>query len=102
MIITRIWHGKVRKEDAEIYRQYVEETGIANYLKTEGNLSAKILLRFEKEICHILTVSEWESIECIKKFAGDDFEKARYFEEDKKYLLEFEEFVSHYETYNYD
>lgn len=101
-MITRIWHGKVRKEDAGTYRRYVEETGIANYLKTEGNISAKILLKFENDICHILTVSEWQSMECIKQFAGEDFEKARYFEEDKKYLLEFEEFVDHYETSVYN
>jgi hypothetical protein len=33
------------------------------------------------------------------KFAGNDLETARYYEEDKKYLLELEENVNHYETY---
>ena len=40
-------------------------------------------------------------MEAIKKFAGDDYEKARYYPEDEKYLLEFEERVDHYETFTY-
>jgi len=99
--ITRIWHGKVKKEHTEIYKTYVENTGLKNYRDIEGNLSAKILLRFEDDICHMLTVTEWDSYDSIKKFAGKDFEKARYYPEDKKYLLDFEEFVTHYETYDY-
>ena len=34
-------------------------------------------------------------------FAGADFEKARYYPEDEKYLLKFEENVAHYETFEY-
>lgn len=37
-------------------------------------------------------------MEAIKKFAGEDYEKARYYPEDKDYLLEFEEKVAHYEV----
>ncbi|MDR2204572.1 MAG: hypothetical protein LBE36_00180 [Flavobacteriaceae bacterium] len=101
-IITRIWHGIVKKEDAEIYKTYVENTGLKNYREIDGNISAKILMRTENDICHFLTVSEWKSIESIKKIAGDDYEKARYYPEDYKYLLEFEEFVKHYETIIYE
>jgi len=39
----------------------------------------------------------WESIAAIKQFAGDDYEKARYYPEDKDFLLELEPAVSHYE-----
>ena len=101
-IITRIWHGKIKKQDWEIYKKYVEETGLKNYSEVAGNISAKILLRNEKDICHILTITEWDSYESIITFAGEDFEKARYYPEDEKYLIDFEEFVTHYETYNYE
>src|SRR5690606_30984235 len=101
-IITRIWHGKVKKEKAEAYINYIENTGIKNYREIEGNISAKILHRFEDDVCHILTVTEWDSYHSIKKFAGDDFHKARYYDEDKEYLLEFEEHVTHYKTNIYD
>jgi hypothetical protein len=38
-------------------------------------------------------------LESVKRFAGDEYEKAKYYPEDKKYLLEPEEMVEHYETY---
>lgn len=97
--ITRIWHGITQVSDAEAYLQYVKETGLRDYKMVRGNLSAKILRRVEDDICHFLTITEWDSYESIKAFAGKDFEKARYYEEDGKYLLEFEEKVVHYETF---
>jgi len=43
-----------------------------------GNVSAKILRRIENEVCHFYTITEWNDIESIKAFAGEDYEKARY------------------------
>jgi heme-degrading monooxygenase HmoA len=99
--ITRIWHGKTKAEHADIYLKYIEETGMKEYRNVDGNLSAKILRSIEGDICHFLTVTEWDSYESIKKFAGDEFEKAKYYAEDNKYLLEFEDKVQHYETFEY-
>jgi heme-degrading monooxygenase HmoA len=98
-MITRIWHGTTLPEHADEYLKYVQETGIVDYRKTPGNLSAKILRRIEGNTCHFWTVTEWDNLESIKKFAGNDYEKARYYDEDKKYLLEFEEGVIHCETF---
>lgn len=97
-MITRIWHGKTKKEDAEIYRQYVIDTGVSEYLETEGNLDTRIWQKDEDGITHIWTVTCWKNFDSIKKFAGDDFQKAKYYPEDKKYLLDFEPQVEHYRT----
>lgn len=101
-MITRIWHGKTLAKDADTYLEYIEKTGISHYLATPGIVSAKILRRIENGVCHFLTITEWSSFEDIKQFAGEDFEKARYYDEVKKYLLEFEERVMHYETFTYE
>jgi heme-degrading monooxygenase HmoA len=98
-MITRIWHGRTKKADADIYLDYIIQTGLKDYRTTPGNISAKILRRTENDICHFYTVTEWDSIESIKRFAGEDYEKARYYPEDEKYLLELEAKVNHYETY---
>jgi heme-degrading monooxygenase HmoA len=100
-IITRIWHGTTKAEHAGEYLEYVINTGVEDYKKTEGNLSVEILRRVEGEICHFWTVTKWTSIENIKKFAGEDYEKAKYYDEDKKYLLEFEPNVIHCETFEF-
>ena len=98
-VITRIWHGRTLADHSDMYLKYIQETGLKDYLKTPGIISAKILRRIEKNVCHFWTITEWKDIESIKKFAGADFEKARYYPEDKKFLLEFEGNVIHCETY---
>jgi hypothetical protein len=37
-------------------------------------------------------------MESIKEFAGEDVEKAKYYPEDRDFLLEFESTVVHYEV----
>lgn len=99
--ITRIWHGITKSEHADEYLEYVIETGVAGYKSTAGNLSVEILRRVDGDKCHFWTVTKWDSFESIKKFAGEDYEKAKYYPEDKKYLLEFEPDVIHCETFEF-
>ena len=40
----------------------------------------------------------WDSMDAIRRFAGDEPERARYYPEDSEYLLELEPFVEHYEV----
>jgi heme-degrading monooxygenase HmoA len=100
-IITRIWHGITRAEKTDEYLEYIITTGVADYKNTAGNLGVEILRRIENDFCHFWTVTKWDSFESIKKFAGEDYEKARYYAEDEKYLLEFEPNVIHCETFEF-
>ena len=94
LLVTKLFN-----KTADRYLEYIKITGLAEYALISGNVSAKILRKIEGDICHFYTITEWENIESIKKFAGNDFEKAKYYEEDKKFLLELEDHVNHYETY---
>lgn len=98
-MITRIWHGRTKKEDADIFRHYVIETGVRDYLKIKGNLDARLLQRDEGDVTHIWMVTRWQELECIRAFAGDDIDKARYYPEDERYLLELEPNVIHCRTF---
>lgn len=100
-IITRIWHGKTKIESADEYLEFLERTGIKDYKSIPGNLSIEIWRKKEKDVCHFWTVTKWNSFASIEQFAGKNFEKARYYPDDKKYLLEFEEKVIHTETFIY-
>ena len=59
-----------------------------------------VLQRREDDATHFITFSLWESLDAIRAFAGDDVEKARYYEEDKNFLLEFEPNVIHYDAWD--
>jgi hypothetical protein len=43
-----------------------------------------------------MTVTRWTSEEAIRAFAGSEVLLAKYYPEDREYLLEFEPLVQHY------
>ena len=97
-MIARIWHGSTNEVDADDYLEYLNNTGIPDYLATEGNHGAYVLRRIQGDTAHFLLVSLWESLEVIKAFAGEDTEKARYYPKDERFLLELEPTVTHYDV----
>ncbi len=97
-MLARLWHGITLTSKADEYFDYLNKTGVADYQATEGNLGVQILRRVEAEQTHFLILTFWESVDAIKKFAGEDYERARYYSEDQNFLLEFEENVIHYEV----
>ncbi len=97
-----MWHGRTRAEDADAYLAFVSERAGADYQSIPGNLSVEIWRRLDGEVCHFWTVTKWDSYDSIRSFAGEDLEKAKYYPEDSRYLLEFEETVTHCETSVFD
>lgn len=97
-MIVRIWHGMTTAEKSEEYLDYLNETGVSDYRATEGNRGVYVLRRIEGDRAHFLTVSFWEAREKIEAFAGPDPEKARYYPEDERFLVDFEPTVEHYEV----
>lgn len=97
-MIARIWSGKVRREDGDAYVAYIHETGIAEYKATPGNQGAWLLRRDVGDLAEIITFSLWDSLDAVRGFAGDDVEKAVFYPEDDRYLVERDLTVRHYEV----
>jgi heme-degrading monooxygenase HmoA len=95
-MIVRIWHGRTRRDRADEYAAFLTLRAIPDYRGTAGNLDVAILRRDEGEVSHFLTVTRWESEGAIRAFAGSEVLKAKYYAEDKDFLLEFEDQVQHY------
>jgi heme-degrading monooxygenase HmoA len=95
-MIARIWHGVTPASMADEYCDYLNQTGLADYHSTPGNRGVYLLRRIVGAQAHFLTLTFWESEEAIRVFAGEDIEKARYYPEDARFLLELEEGVQHY------
>src|SRR5258708_5701655 len=99
-MITRVWHGRTSLQHASSYLDFLLNAGTREYRETPGHLSVKVWKREENGVAHFYTVTEWENLEAVKRFAGEDYEKAVYYPEDEGILLEFEEKVVHYESYD--
>ena len=97
-MIARIWRGWTRAEDVETYVGYVEKTGLSEYRNTPGNRGAWTLWRRAGARAEILTFSLWESRESIVGFAGEDIERAVFYPEDDRYLVDRKLTVDHYEV----
>lgn len=97
-MIARTWHGRVPREKGDSYETFLHRTGLTDITATPGNQGVLLLRRTEGEETHFFLTSIWESVESVKRFAGEDYERARYYEEDRDFLLEFEPFVTHYDV----
>jgi heme-degrading monooxygenase HmoA len=99
-MIARSWRGWVRTEDRDAYVAYVDETGIAHYRATPGNLGAHLLTRdLDDGRTEIVTLSFWTSVDAVRAFAGEDVSAAVYYPEDDRYLVDREATVTHYEVH---
>ena len=96
--IGRLWHGAVPAEKTEEYLQYLGQSSLKDIQASPGNQGLLVLIRRAEETSHVLVMSLWESWEAIRRFAGADPEKARYFAQDAAFLLEMEPTVTHYQV----
>jgi heme-degrading monooxygenase HmoA len=95
-MIVRIWHGRTRRERADEYGAFLTLRAIPDYRGTAGNLDVTVVRRDEADVSHFLTITRWESEAAIRAFAGSEVLKAKYYAEDKDFLLEFEDQVQHH------
>ncbi|HEY6931126.1 MAG TPA: antibiotic biosynthesis monooxygenase [Thermoanaerobaculia bacterium] len=94
--IARIFRGQVLTARADEYEQYIAP-GIEKILATPGNQGATILRRGEGDQTEFLVVSYWESIDAVKRFAGEDYQKPVLLPRDREFLTA-EPSVTHFEV----
>jgi len=97
-MIARIWRGATALHDAPDYVRYLRGTGLKAYAETRGNRGAWIFWRESDGRAEFLTVSLWDSRQAIAGFAGDDIDRAVFYPDDDRYLIERDLTVTHYEV----
>ena len=96
-MIARNWRGWTAAADADAYVDYLNETGLKEYRETPGNRGAWLLRRTEGDRTEFVTLTFWDDMEAVKRFAGDEPERAVYYPEDERFLVEREDTVTHFE-----
>jgi heme-degrading monooxygenase HmoA len=96
--IARTWQGWTRARDSDAYVEYLRETGMAEYRATPGNRAAYLLRRMEGDRAEFLTFAVWDSMEAVKAFAGQNFERAVFYPEDDRFLIDRDEDARHYQV----
>jgi heme-degrading monooxygenase HmoA len=97
-MIARTWRGATKTEDAEAYLEYLHKTGFGEYRATPGNLGVLGLRRVVDGRAELLLVTLWESEEAVRRFAGDDIDRAVFYPEDERFLIEKDDHVTHFDV----
>lgn len=94
-MISRQWTCKLQPEKASEYENFLKEEIIPELSELPGFISASI----KKSISgnEYMFTSEWENLESIKQFAGEDISKAVVKEKAQQMMLRFDKEVKHFE-----
>lgn len=93
-----MWKGAVRSQDADAYATYMLGTGVAGYAATPGNRGVWMLRRDLDDRSEFVMFTLWESLDAVRAFAGDDYERAVFYPEDERFLIERELTATHFEV----
>ena len=97
-MIARVWRGATRAEDADEYLDYLRRTGLAEYAATAGHRGTLALRRIEGDRAQFVLLTTWESMDAVRRFAGDDPERAVFYPEDDRYVVSRDDRVAHFEV----
>ena len=94
-MIARLWCGRAgTPKDADAYQRHVTSRVLPELKGIPGHRSAQVLRRGEE----FLVITFWESMDAIRRFAGEDPERAVVEPEARAVLAEFDDVVRHYEV----
>ncbi len=96
-MITRVWKGRTSREKAAEYGEFLKRTAYPDYGDVDGNRGWLLLRRERTSAVEFMFVSFWESEHALRRYAGPEAERPKYYPEDKAALLELPERAEHYE-----
>jgi len=84
--IARIWRGRATAAKADEYARYLYEHGIRPL--EEKALGVQLLREDRATESEFVTISYWESVEAMSRFAGPDPRRIHHLERDGEFLIE--------------
>ena len=84
--IARIWRGRTTAARAEEYARYLYEHGIKP-LEAKA-LGVQLMREDRPGESEFVTISYWESVEAMSRFAGPDPRRIHHLERDAEFLIE--------------
>ncbi len=89
--IARIWRGRTPSAKADEYARYLYENGVRKL--AEKALGVQQLREDRAGESEFITISYWESVEAMARYAGSDPRKIHHLERDAEFLIELPESV---------
>lgn len=96
-MIVRLWRGRARPDRADLYQHHVITSVFPKLERIPGYVGARVLRRPAGGCVDFLVITEWESWDAIRAFAGSTPEVAVVEPEARAVLDDFDTHVQHFE-----
>jgi heme-degrading monooxygenase HmoA len=97
-MIVRLWRGRTAVDRAEIYVQHLFDAVLPTLEALPGFRGVTVLRRLDGQEVEFVVQTHWESMEAIKRFAGQKPEMAVVEPAARAVLSSFDATVLHYEV----
>ena len=97
-MISRHWRGLAKAERADDYLAHLRADTLPQLSTIAGFIDAQILKRAVQEGVEFLIVTQWDSLQAIQRFAGEDAERAVVPDVVQDMMIEYDQTVRHYEV----
>jgi heme-degrading monooxygenase HmoA len=97
-VIARVWRGWARAEGADRYERHYREQVLPTLGRLPGFRGARLLRRTVGAETEFVSLTFFDDLDAIRRFAGDDHETAVVAAEAREVLVRFDDRVAHYDT----
>jgi antibiotic biosynthesis monooxygenase (ABM) superfamily enzyme len=101
-MITRLWRGWTRTEDADAYEQFLLGKLFPSLRSIDGFLGADVLRHAEGDEVAFVTLVRFDSLDDVKAFAGESYETPVLEPEALALLSRHDGRAVHYETSRFE
>jgi heme-degrading monooxygenase HmoA len=96
-MIIRTWRGRAAPDNAHAYPDHFRRNVLPELRTIDGFRGASLVRREHDSQIEFLVMTRWASMEAIRRFAGEDVQKAVVEPEAVAALVGFDRTVEHYE-----
>jgi hypothetical protein len=94
--IVRVWRGFGTQAGVDRYcREHFPNSVLRHLRSIDGFVEVKVMTRRGRDETEVVVATTWDSIESVKAFAGDDYEKAVVEPIVRELLNRFDDRVAH-------
>ena len=97
-MISRVWHGWTKREHADEYEGMLRAEVLPGIRRVPGYQGAYLLRRDDGDEVEFVTITIFDDMDAVRRFAGADFRRAVIHPPARRILTRFDEHSVHYET----
>jgi mannose-6-phosphate isomerase-like protein (cupin superfamily)/heme-degrading monooxygenase HmoA len=97
-VITRLWRGWTRPADADAYERFLLDELFPSMRAIAGFAGADVLRRPDGDEEAFVTLTRFASLDAIRAFAGDDYERPVLEPRARELLSRYDDVAQHFET----